>query len=115
MAARGLNALVMAGLTSLSLGAEISAWKSATTQDRGIEFLLSQQANNSCEISFRDLNLKNKTSLTATISYLPHKMSKKSIKTDVARLVVDRDQSGYEHIIPCERVLSVAVSGVSRE
>jgi hypothetical protein len=115
MTATSLKALVFSWLTFLTSGAEINSWKAASAQDRGIQVLLSQQAMNSCEVDFRDLNLKNRTSLTATIGYLPHKGSRNSMKTDVARLVVSREQASSEHIVPCERVLSVTVSGVSRE
>lgn len=109
-----VKALLFLSLASLSFGERRTQW-TASKEDREIELRWSRPANNSCEIDFRDLQLRTKTSLTATIGYLPHKTNKRSVQTETAHLVLGGPGSNSEHIVGCESVVSVGVSGVSRE
>ncbi len=93
---------------------EKSAWKSASKEDKGIEYQWTQPANNSCEVSFRDSEVKSVTTLTASIQYLPHKAARQAVETVTAEVVIRLGSGGSKHIASCERVTGVSVAGVDR-
>jgi hypothetical protein len=106
--------ILFLSLAVVSYGERRSEWKAAS-DDHEIEFQWIRPANNDCEVSLRDLLLKNKTSLTATIQYLPHRLSKQSVEKSTAKLVIGVAGSASEHVNGCEEIVGVSVTGVMRE
>jgi hypothetical protein len=115
MTLKTLQVLVFLSLALLRFGERRSEWKSLSKNDGGIEFQWSRPANNSCEVSFRDLRLRKKTSLIAVIQYLPHRSAKETVETDTAKIVIGGSGLAREHISDCEEIVTVNATGVGRE
>lgn len=115
MIAKAVRTLLFLGTISHGVAEMPSEWKLVSKGDRGIERRWFRPARNSCEVDFRDLQRRDKTSLLATIGYLPHKAVKQSSETETVQLDIGVSGLATEHIVECEEVLAVSVSKVNRE
>jgi hypothetical protein len=115
MIAKTAVAVCLLFLAFRGSGEDRSSWKRASENDPGIEFQWTRPAKNSCEIFFRDLQLKSRTTLNVAIQYLPHKSAKQNVARDSAQLVLGTPGAESKHLLGCEEIAGVMVSDITRE
>jgi hypothetical protein len=115
MIGKTVRLLLALSLAFFSFAEGRGKWRIASRADRGIEFQWYRPVNNSCEVNFRDLQLRKRTSLMATVRYFPHKSTKQAFETKTAYIVIGPSRSASAHFFGCEGVMSIDVNGISRE
>jgi hypothetical protein len=114
MLAKTTLALVLVSLSSYGASDNGTKWKDVSTSRPGIQFKWSRPARNSCEVTFRDLQLVHETTLSATITYHSHRTAKDMGAEDVAALTIGAAGSVTEHISNCAAVADVAIQNITR-
>lgn len=100
--------------TSLLLGGEEATGKWKTIEHIDIQYRWTLPANNSCEVSFRDMRKSAKTVLRVTTRYRPHKAQKAGIEDRKEEVTFGNEMDGVIHIFGCQDVVSIEIDDVRR-